>query len=886
MSKHDKKILFERYMDVLTTHMLQEETDNTNNTDNTDNTNNTNADELRTYLSEYCTNPNMVNTQGNTILHLFLKVNKVVKTYQTFKLIINTGVNIDLINKKKENAIDIIIDNNSKESDNEQKNIYTMMLYDLVLIKSEKGTLCVRTLLLLLNMRYYLTLRKIVKTKSIMEKLSSCQILMLLISAIKKYCSLCQMEITMQTDATNAINMDALRTSIYKIVKYHDVSQSFTDDGVKYETIYEYIYKKMRCMLYSKTNIYDITTISPSYESTMVYFVGNIMHSSNTIVKIMDDDMFKYFLSLGIHKHSVRCSYFDFAQDCILKYLGSSVCLEILLLPQKQNTKSIMMMAVHDRSMDFLSKCLRYIIDNINEIKHECNILNVVDKVKNNIMHYIFAYCKNNNDPIYKQFYRMIIETKYKVLMHSMNFHNCTPYNIACICNYFEFVKYIMDTNDIVKIYDDMKTIPKAQPLTQSLILSSWDGYFYYSTSYTYTNNITRITKTTTYHVLSLVDCFMKNYSEKDLCDNFVRVVENENLVYDNPNHMVIKPYIYSCMNSKKKYSSKNECIGDNNVIKILKEIYAVNPSYINDVDEFGRTCYVLSVEINSYRYVEFYVNLYKETYSAGDFYAKLLQDSEINGNNVFHHIAYNGNEQMFKLICDNIADKQLLKNSFAKRNIIGVSPLKISIEEKNFNIMKLMLECEGTIDIVPNLIWYLCFNPNFKDDIDNVKYLESKTKYDLLNTHLCVPNRNLPTVHTPICNLIHFCGYNKYSKLLKYLIMSCIEKKKENMLHDIDANGNSLLSIGIMTNNMAIIDMFAFYNIKASREDHFKIFNMIGDMTKTNIFLKMIKYDMFDVNYKFEEMSIMHRVCMKGDITLVQAIINKNNDNNVKTEL
>ena len=819
---------------------------------------------LREFLRNYFANPNIVNASGDTILHIFCKMETNMLSRQTLKIVLETGVNAHIENNKKMSVFSMLVTCNFNNAEiimidiintMDVQHIQKIITYSL--IKKFHDEYLYNIMLIIVSM-----------TDIISNKISKDDIKDMMLTIIKYLINFYNHQHNHQYNHQTQQNVEQhiekcvyIKEKIFiELAKNFDFNEEF-DEGMK---LYEYFYKKTPL----HHNKHSITK-----------FIGKLTDIKNSVLDIKDKNMHEHYLLYG-----TGCCY-GTQQDPLLLEARSLIKkalkphMAYLLSPYDHGSYSPLMNMFYNRDIQYASECLGYIMDNIEKLhEHKINIINVKDLWNNNILHYIFCVCDNNIDPIFKKFYETIMNSEYKYLAYETNIKLNTPYDIMISFHYFSFGKHIVDMDGMIELYEKNNV----HTLMHSLVKSSYHCYISYDVNYIPVDNNDEkyMTKKITYHKTDL-RAFMMYKTNPKVYDNKMGTVTTKKVKHigDCPNY-VPKQHFYVDNGKTVTDFMKNESVVDIAHLKLLEEFCNRKPSVVHTKDIFGMNCYMVSVYINSILHVEFFVNFYKKHFNNELLKDELLccSNSKIN---VFHMIAHNGNENMFDYICSQFSenDNKILSESFMKKDNLGKTPLHICAHNRNFSIFERMLNRFEFIDkaTMYNLSSAICFNPEYDDnDMHILKKLEVLSRKKLYR--LGMVDRSKRTVH----DIIHFCAYNKCYNLLKYLLTSIEIENYRAVTTRKDYNNLTVFGIGVTVNDCNVIDILSNNHYIASDDDHITLLNLIGGHRTTEIFRKIIRSDMIDINYEYNGIKLLHKVCEYGNIELVKELINKSCSNGV----
>ena len=802
-----------------------------------------------TSLLESMTNPNIVDGNKNSILHILAKKNTYVP-HTVFKMILNTKVDVNLKNVHNYTALEILIGREFCTGTNTDiMNIIIDILESTTYVPHivftkliDKKCYDIVNRIMCMNMKSTIKSYPRDKSEAIFKNMID--------------------EVFVAIGEKNQNNFDKCLLMVENFIiiqKYDNNSSILFGNGFD---IYNFIAIK------TKNSNYKSCMVSSLILMLFKYF---IIHVSKKI--------YDYLVSLSF----TNCCSFDNSHlsesDDILRDEKCRNVLEkirtfvmqhserILTEPQMNNTVNILMHHINNQSFLYVNDCFRIIMEKYDVInKHEVNIVNAVDGNGNNIMHYYFAKCKCYKEPIHIKFYQFISRSSYSYIIDEPNKNNYTPFNVYMYTNYISFGKMFVDAFDIIGSF----THKNKESLIHSLIMSSAN---YHSEGYevnyevmqerNIVNDKLKVVKTHKMYKKSFLNMIMGNNSAENTMKLSVNCLVSSDFDQE------IKPHIYKNVASDAKCWIKDVCIPEVEKFNIVCKFFKENPSYIDKTDYQSRTCFLLSVMINAEYYADFFIK-------NG---ASILK-KDVYGNSAFHYIAYNGNYVILSHIqtkMENMKDwKKVLAVCFNEENSEEKTPMDICIEEQNFKILEMMLNVFDTIrdTLAKRLIEKICFSPQYEDThMYMIEKIMSKTQYaihttKLYNSSVC------------ICNIMHYCAYNNFNILLKYLILNCLQYHHHDMLHDIDSNEMSILTIAIKMNNMCIIDMFCQYGIYANDHELIYVHNNIpcDESLAIAIYEKLIKYDIVDINKSIEGMSLLHRICLRGDMHLINYAVDKNN--------
>ena len=824
------------------------------------NHNHATLDDLSNFLAEnFSSCPNITNTIGESLLHCAIK-GRCHISYNAFKIILNIGVDVNLKDNKDRTIMDMILDYRSHydHGDNILMDIIDNLDYDDVCKIMTKAFLRK-----LHENNYCETQCKVSKmTDIIAKKISKKSVLshisVMLLELNRFYNE--NERYSMYRDANDIANyrkkIDNVECALIEFAKNIDFRNKFKHDReAQALNIFEYIHANTNM----KSKLVRIITL-----------VGELMSLKNCIFAYNNNNVFVYYLTLSVLSMPCKTQRLINAQHSIQNMF--ELHFAHLLEKQTDGVLTPIMIILQNGECGFASKCIKYIMDNIDKINaNECNIINAHDDEGNNILHYIFSVCDDRTNTIFKEFHDMIVNSEYKKMIYEVNKTGNIPYGVALMTNYFTFGNSIITMDDIVKVYEHDAN----STLMHGLMLSSKHDYQYYKVEY-----VPYVTEKEAYVMKNVTNYKLpKSYSaiSNKMPDDYA-VCTSEKLAYlrDGPEY-VMKSYIYRQFSTLDVPLSYESYANSKN-ISMLSEFYKLVPSAIHNKDMKGRTCFLLSAHMNSIKHVKFFVDYYKS--NSVDFLTELMQ-CDSNGQNIFHYIAHNNNRDMLVLIYsyyDKEEKTSMLHDHIAKKNNDHDTPFDICTIRKHLDIFHTLLlhtdfsKTAFMKTIMAKICYRYCFNEN---EADMLRHLEKITKNNLHNVSL--RSNQVGGIN---CPLLHFCAYNKYYSILRYMIITITMGKKYALNSAIDSNGLTVLGVGVSINDANIIDMLCNFSYVASRNDYLKILELAGPMNRNDVYKKLIRNDIIDINFENNGITLLHKACEYGNMEIVKEIINKNVSN------
>ena len=797
---------------------------------------------FETYLQSNITDPNIVDSDGNNMLHILAKRKKY--SYEIFTTVLNTGVNIDHMNNKSESILECFVD--ADKQDCTEKIILDIL--------GKTTFVAHRVFLEMLAKKYYNAVAFIAKSETIMRNCTKIGVSIIIKKLVDEIPSI----ICMNCDnIDNYKKFNLYHETLTSFAKVYDFNENIYDTNF---TIYEYIVNVVNKFM-TETDCANIALI-----------ISSLMLLPNSVMTKCTKSMCEFYVGIGTRYMIAKHGDISYAQQVIMRNM--TVNNDFLYMPYSHGTKSPLMIGLENKDFNFVEKCLTEILSNLDKIKsNKINILNVFDKNLNNMYHYMFYACVSHNNPIYIDFLKKsAVDKDLNYLLYKKNANGYIPFNICCYKNYFPFGSKFMKISCFTSSYKHVHT----ESLLHSFIRSTWDNYIGYTVNYQYrcidgkpcVEKIVTEYKYKSYIILA-ENGGLRNIDIKKLTSsNCVNTYITKRILpfLNEGKNACIKPYLYENDTVLNPWS-KAENVSEYEKVKLLELFYNEQPSYIEYKDMYGITCYLASVMVNSLLFVNMFIKIG----------ANLLTIDNEN-NNAFHCIAFNGNEQMFMNITSKVLQLpngiDLLRNYFLMVNSKNKTPFDICIEEENYNIMIFMLDMYESIDykFADHLVKKICFNPvPCENHMDVLKKIETLSEYRIFSAELYDDSNQY------VCNLVHYCGYNKFYKLLSHMINSCVEICHRELLHVTDNTNKTIIGIAIARNDINIVKILGNNMIRASIVDYGLIHENAGSSYMTPLYELLINYGVVDISVKVDNLTILHKACCHGNIRLVEIILKKN---------
>ena len=809
---------------------------------------NTTTTETFIFFLEELNDPNIQDAAGNTFLHIIAK-KKTLVPYNLFRIVYNININVDILNKNNETVFDIFI-----------KQDYSTELNNIIKdIMMRTNNVSCDTLCKLLSKKYFDATFVAIPKENITDEVEINKLFKLIIDASIIFLE----ENKNQNENIAASRLNGYIKMAKKIGSKFDFTKCVHDTD---KNVYSYIHS----IFHEQSPIV----------SSVIFFISEIMKLPNSIIMSMNCNEYSYYTNISVLRINGIYNNFSYAQKCILDIMKKNM--SALLLSHDDCARTVIVACIRENAIDHLNTCLEYIMKNIDIVAaHRINIVNAKDKNGNNMLHYMFAYCVNANQTII-DFYKMIISSKYDHISNMMcekNASNLTPYNITYYFNYLTFGKYL-----IGNFIDSYKCMKK-ETVLHSLIQSSWDGYvgyeIYYEDHALHNSIISKCTKHhyTSSEMMDQLDSFYRIFKKatERVTTTVVRKIKDSQ-------NFVMRPYIYVKKNKKNMFMiSKNERFVEIEKLQLFRDMIKIEKEQIGHTeqrDKKGLTYFLTSVRVNTIQYVKVLIDEYIK---CNINYQKALLLPDNNNNNVFHVLACNGNEQLFLLIVEQFENIDILSEHFVMSNKDNNTPLDICIEENNFCILKHILDNMSNMDekLGERLVSKICFNVEYDDQhLNFVKRIVNLSKCRIYNITLRDEDNN------NVCSLMNYCAYNEYNSLLKYIVTCCTRDNKMELLKNTDRDGHTVLTVALVTNNEFVAELLGSNNIVASDTEHIKIFELFENYHKMNAFVKLLRFNVLNMNYKYNNITLLHCACNYGNFILVQEMLCKCSNVNEYTHL